>query len=76
MEAFCMKSQREWFLFVLVGYSKLIHDITHTRQLTHNSIAFPLLRAYQLIGILCVTFGSIPLVQNIQTNIEKNSKHR
>ena len=36
-----------------------------SRTYTYN-IAFPLLRPHQLIGIICITFGSFPLVQNIQ----------
>lgn len=46
-------------------------------SLTHEYIAFPLLRPRQLIGIVFVTFGSFPLVQNIQkkeTKTETNKK--
>lgn len=42
----------------------------------HHCIAFPLLRPCQLIGILFVTFGSFPLVQNIQNLKKKKNSHR
>lgn len=68
MEAFWMsrKGQVDLFFcvfFFLVGYTT--HTYTHF-SLTHKYIAFPLLRPYRVNGVVFVTFGSFPHVQNIQ----------
>ena len=57
----------------LSGIDTQRHSRAHS--FTHRYIAFPLLRPYQLTGILFVTFGSVfPLVQNIHTNISNRKK--
>lgn len=53
--------------------------MSHAQQLfslTYMYIAFPLLRPCRLIGIVFVTFGSFPLVQNIQKKEKKNQEQK
>lgn len=68
MEAFAwvkVIGQNSFSSFKLVLETK-----RHIFSPMHHCIAFPLLRPCQLIGIIFVTFGSFPLVQNIQ-NLKK-----
>lgn len=75
-----LEESRRRTLLVLVGYPEAKHNVTHTKKTpnpkqlfshTHKYIAFPLSKLYRLSGVIFVTFGSFPLVQNIQNKTKK-----